>query len=79
MKPSLNRFVIVDPTKCISCRSCEVAFATSHSDNNDNFTIGNIDIPIAPRLFLVKDKKGSVRVQCRQCEDFLCINRRSRK
>ena len=78
MKPSLNRFVIVDPTKCVSCRSCEVAFATGHRDNNDDFTVGNMDIPIASRLFIVKDKKGSVRIQCRQCKDSLCVNRCSR-
>lgn len=75
MKPTPNYFVIVDPTKCVICRSCEVAFDASNRENTDNFTVENIEIPIAPRLFLVKDRKGSVRVQCGQCKDFPCANR----
>ena len=72
MKPELNSFVIVDAEKCTGCRSCEVACAASHRDDNSNFTIGNMDTPIVPRLFLVKDKEECATVQCRQCEDAPC-------
>jgi len=29
----MNRFIIADATKCIGCRTCEVACAVSHHEN----------------------------------------------
>lgn len=31
----MNRFIIADATKCIGCRTCEVACAVSHHENQD--------------------------------------------
>ncbi len=31
----MNRFIIADATKCIGCRTCEVACAVSHQENQD--------------------------------------------
>ncbi|OKV21040.1 electron transporter, partial [Escherichia coli] len=28
----MNRFIIADATKCIGCRTCEVAFAVLHQE-----------------------------------------------
>jgi electron transport protein HydN len=72
MKPALNRFVIADTSKCTECRSCEVACAASHRDINTNYTVGNMDTPIVPRLFLVENQGVSGPIQCRQCEDAPC-------
>ncbi|ENB17140.1 electron transport hydN domain protein, partial [Escherichia coli 2875150] len=31
----MNRFIIADATKCIGCRTCEVAFAGAHQGKQD--------------------------------------------
>lgn len=70
----LNSFVIADAKLCIGCRVCEIACATSHSSDGEFLTIGNIESPLQPRLYLVMDESGSVPVQCRHCEDAPCAN-----
>lgn len=75
MKNHLDSFVIADPKKCTGCRSCEIAcFATHNKDNNIGFTVGTIEIPVIPRLYLVKGDKFCMPIQCRHCEDSPCIN-----
>jgi len=68
MKPNLNSFVIGDPKKCIGCRSCEVACAVAHSENNTGLTVGTMESPIIPRLFYLKNNNSVMEVQCRHCE-----------
>ncbi len=74
MKPDLNSFVIADPSKCIGCRSCEVACAAVHRDNDAGLTVGTMETPIVPRLFLIKEEKIVMPIQCRHCEDAPCAN-----
>lgn len=31
----MNRFIIADASKCIGCRTCEVACVVSHQENQD--------------------------------------------
>jgi electron transport protein HydN len=69
----MNRFVIAEPSKCIGCRTCEVACALSHPVGNgvsqalspENFR---------PRLKLVRGLNVTAPVQCRQCENAPCVN-----
>jgi len=68
----LNSFVTADAKKCVGCRSCEVACAVAHSKKEIK-TVGNMDVPIMSRLYLVKTPEVSVPVQCRNCEDALCL------
>lgn len=74
MKQDLNAFVIGDPSKCIGCRSCEVACAAVHREDNTGCTIGTMEAPITPRLYYVKDKDMVMTVQCRHCEDSPCVS-----
>ncbi|MCT8978231.1 4Fe-4S dicluster domain-containing protein [Clostridium sp. CX1] len=74
MKPDLNSFVMGDPNKCIGCRSCEVACAAAHREDNTGATIGTMDTPIIPRLFFIKNKNAAMEIQCRHCEDAPCAN-----
>lgn len=74
MKPSLNSFVIADSSKCIGCRSCEVACAASHKSKEAGLTVGTMETPIVPRLFLVKEEEFVMPIQCRHCEDAPCAN-----
>lgn len=75
MKSKLNSFVVADSNKCIGCRACEVACFTVHNSNNNvSCTVGTVEIPLIPRLYLVKDENLCMPIQCRHCEDAPCAN-----
>lgn len=73
MKTSMNPFVVADPQRCIGCQVCELACAAAHSDH-PAATVGALNQPILPRLFLVKTAEVTMPIQCRQCEDAPCAN-----
>lgn len=75
MKSQLGSFVIADSNKCSGCRACEVAcFARHNKDNNVGYTVGTVEVPVIPRLYLVKDESVCMPIQCRHCEDAPCLN-----
>lgn len=75
MKSRLGSFVIADPNKCTGCRACELAcFVVHNKNNNIGYTVGTVEVPVIPRLFLVKDDKVCMPIQCRHCEDAPCLN-----
>jgi electron transport protein HydN len=69
----LNSFVLADPKKCIGCKVCEVACAVAHRSEEIK-TVGNMDIPVMPRLYLVRTADVTMPIQCRHCEDAPCAN-----
>jgi len=73
MSIKLNSFVVADPHKCIGCKVCEVVCAVEHLDRECK-TVGTIDAPLLPKLFLVKTPKVTMPIQCRHCEDAPCAN-----
>ena len=73
MNTKLNSFVAADPRKCIGCKACELTCAVVHSDNKGK-TVGTVETPIMPRLFLVKTAEVTMPIQCRHCEDAPCAN-----
>ena len=72
MKNDLNAFVTADPNKCIGCRVCEIACAVAHLDKTVK-TVGSLNAPLLPRLYLVKTSETTMPVQCRHCEDAPCV------
>lgn len=72
MKQHLNSFVLADPQKCTGCRVCEIACAVAHSEH-DHKTVGTMDQPLIPRLYLVQTDQSTMPVQCRHCEDAPCL------
>lgn len=68
----MNRFVIAEPSKCIGCRTCEVACALAHTAHNSTGALSPANF--TPRLRVVKGPKISTAVMCRQCEDAPCVN-----
>lgn len=71
----LSSFVIADANKCTGCRACEIACFSAHNkQNNVGFTVGTINIPVIPRLFLTKNEAVCMPIQCRHCEDAPCLN-----
>lgn len=73
MSIKINSFVVADPHKCIGCKLCEVVCAVSHS-TGDYKTVGMMETPLLPKLFLVKTPKVTMPIQCRHCEDAPCAN-----
>ncbi|MEI8632290.1 4Fe-4S dicluster domain-containing protein [Vibrio sp. PP-XX7] len=66
----MNRFIFADANKCIGCRTCELACAISHQDE-DIGTLADAK-HFVPRLHLIKNAQITVPVMCRQCDDAPC-------
>lgn len=68
----MNRFIVAEPKKCISCRTCEVACVLAHSGAAG---VGALNpATFAPRLRVIKGLTISTPVTCRHCEDAPCAN-----
>lgn len=66
----MNAFVIADASRCIGCRTCEVACATAHSGGGSPLDKARF----FPRLKVIKGANVSVPVMCRQCENAPCAS-----
>ncbi len=68
----MNRFVTANPSKCIGCRTCEIACALAHSDSAG--VEGLAPETFKPRIRMVKTASVSTAVMCHHCEDAPCVN-----
>lgn len=66
-----NRFVIADASKCIGCRTCEIACAVSHGDGSP---VSVRSAHFTPRLKVVKSGSVTTPVMCRQCDNAPCAS-----
>lgn len=64
----MNRFVIAEPSKCIGCRTCEIACVVAHQSGTEELTPLNFQ----PRLTVVRNGKVTTPILCRQCDDAPC-------
>jgi len=63
--PAHPRTLVVTPSRCTGCRTCELACAISH---------GEPMRPARPRIRALSfSDKGNVPVLCLQCEDAACV------
>lgn len=69
----MNRFVIAEPSKCIGCRTCEIACALAHPIGDGTAQALSPE-NFKPRLKLVKSLKSTAPVQCRHCVNAPCVN-----
>ncbi|GAA5179441.1 4Fe-4S dicluster domain-containing protein [Niveibacterium umoris] len=67
----MNRFVIAEASKCIGCRTCEIACALAHPVAPDSGALTTKNF--APRLTLVRSGSVTTPVMCRQCDDAPCV------
>lgn len=58
----MNRFIIADATKCIGCRTCEVACAVSHQENQDCAALSPGEF--ISRIRVIKDHTYTTAVAC---------------
>lgn len=62
----MNKFILVDPEKCIGCRTCSLACSFEH---DDEFSIALSRI--SP--LWMKDIGRFIPMTCQQCEEPLCM------
>lgn len=70
------RFVMADGTRCTGCKACELACfaAHNHASNGVGATVGTVNIPVTPRLYLVRGEGICLPIQCKHCENAPCLN-----
>ncbi|PKU22368.1 4Fe-4S dicluster domain-containing protein [Telmatospirillum siberiense] len=68
----MNRFVAATPSKCIGCRTCEVACVLAHAGDASVERLSGLTF--MPRLTVVKTRTVSTTVTCHHCEDAPCVN-----
>lgn len=68
----MNRLIVSEPSKCIGCRTCEIACVLAHSKSNDVDAMTKKDF--APRLKLIRTLAISTPVTCHHCDDAPCLN-----
>lgn len=67
----MNRFVVADASKCIGCKTCEIACAVSHN-NGQLATMTSAQF--VARLKVIKSGSVTTPVMCRQCDNAPCAN-----
>ncbi len=60
----MNRFIIADASKCIGCRTCEVACVVSHQENQDCASL--TPETFLPRIHVIKGVNISTATVCRR-------------
>lgn len=64
----MNKFVVADSSRCIGCRTCEIACSLAH--DSQSLVAGRF----SPRLNVVKTAAITLPVICHQCENAACAN-----
>jgi carbon-monoxide dehydrogenase iron sulfur subunit len=73
MLEELYELVYVDPSKCVGCRSCEIACAVEHSLSKNLFlSITEKPLP-RKRIRVISVDNFTVPMRCMHCEDAPCI------
>jgi electron transport protein HydN len=81
----MNRFIDVSTTRCIGCRTCEIACVLAHARNCKGLSAG---APIGddeendvlaylgflPRLTVIKNDNVCMPVTCHHCDDAPCAS-----
>jgi carbon-monoxide dehydrogenase iron sulfur subunit len=69
----MDKTIVVDIKKCLACKSCEIACALAHSKSKE-IEKAVTESPRPQRMVTVEAAgEFSVPIQCRHCEDALCI------
>lgn len=67
--------ILVDPSRCIACRSCELWCATNRDSVSRSITgAAKEETKPISRVIIQGDEKLSVAMQCRHCNTAPCID-----
>ncbi len=81
----MNRFIDVTPSKCIGCRTCEIACVLAHAKDSKGAAAGaRIDeneenevlayLGYMPRLTVIRSENVCMPVTCHHCDDAPCAS-----
>ncbi len=70
MHNRLSPFILVSAAKCIGCRACELACSAAHLQGG--VSVGSLEGPLSPRLYLTRVNDIAIPIGCRHCEDAPC-------
>ncbi len=67
--------IMVDPSRCMACRSCEIACGINR-DSVAKTVVGAFkeEVKPTPRVSVQGNETLSLPVQCRHCEEALCVD-----
>ena len=67
--------IVVDPSRCMGCRTCELACGINR-DSVSKTLAGAIreEVRPTPRVSVQGNESISLPVQCRHCEEALCLD-----
>ena len=66
--------IFVDISRCVGCRSCEIACALKHSKSHALFeAINEEPLPLS-RIKVTPYQNAAFPLQCRQCEEPVCMD-----
>jgi len=64
--------IFVDITKCLSCKSCELACCVAHSKSG-TLTGALAEPEVQARIYVEPYGKGAFPLQCRHCTNAQCV------
>jgi carbon-monoxide dehydrogenase iron sulfur subunit len=65
--------VVVDLSRCLGCRTCEMACAKGHAGFKDIVEAVLAGADLTPRVHVVAAGGKAVPVQCQHCQDAPCV------
>lgn len=66
--------ILINPDRCLSCHSCELACAVEHSFSKELFAAVLGKERTKPRIFVETDGEINLPLQCRHCQEPMCVN-----
>lgn len=72
MSKGKNRFIHADLSRCLSCKSCELACGLAHAGYEIEGAAAG-QMKLKPRVSVVQQGTTVALTQCRQCEDAPCV------
>jgi len=70
----LQYMIFIDYTKCMGCKSCELACAIRHSTSKSIYGMMFEEPKPRPRVQVIKIENYNVALNCRHCEKAPCMS-----
>jgi len=69
----MKGIILIDPKKCLACKTCELQCAIEHSESKD-LVRAICEQPLPQTRLVVEPAEGlAIPLQCRHCEDAPCV------
>ena len=65
--------IFCDITRCIGCKSCEIACAIEHSQSKNIFSAVKLKYLPKKRVKTEKVKEGIISLHCQHCKEAPCV------